>query len=355
LREAGQIISSYRLGFICFVAVPIADGLTHAYATIKWRDGITARCKIALEPSKSDPMAGIEPLLTCFEQSHPDLRRLLDQHVGPAIRAIWSVRRKTVITPDIRRFDFIEFQIAKFVDDPSVRCQDIVYVLDDPLIFEAVLSLCQEVGAFYEVPFRLVCAGCRLGFAAATNLGASLARGGILLLLNSDVLPTTEGWLLELCEAYRTLPCAGAIAPRLIYEDGSTQHEGMRFTRHRPWGDMWVNDHPQKGRRGDIGLAPLEIDALTGACLLLDRTLFHAVGGLCEDYIVGDFEDSDLCLKLLGAGRRNWLVPSVVLYHLERQSQGGAEAPRLRSNLTLYNCWIHNERWNAEISRRIER
>jgi GT2 family glycosyltransferase len=374
LHEAGQIIADYRLGFICFAPVAIPNGQIHAYATISWRDGISARIKITLAAPKSNPMAEIEPILRSFEQTHPDLRRLLDQHVGPAIRAIWSERRKLVTTPDIRsfgsqaaspdvsmiipiygRFDFIEFQIAKFVDDPNIRCQDIIYVLDDPLVFEAVLSLCQEVSAFYEVPFRLVCAGRRMGFAAATNLGASLARGRVLLLLNSDVLPIQEGWLLELCAAYRALPRAGAVAPRLIYEDGSTQHEGMRFVRHKPWGDMWVNDHPNKGQHGDSLEAPLENDSLTGACLLLDRSLFLAVGGLCEDYIVGDFEDSDLCLKLLVAGYRNWLVPSIVLYHLERQSQDRNETPQLRGNLTLLNCWIHNERWNAEISRRIER
>jgi GT2 family glycosyltransferase len=194
-----------------------------------------------------------------------------------------------------------------------------------------------------------------MGFAAATNLGATLARGGLLLLMNSDVLPIREGWLLELCTAARTLSRAGAVAPRLTYEDGSTQHEGMRFVRHRPWADMWVNDHPNKGQHGHSRRAPLEIDALTGACLLLDRSLFQAVGGLCEDYIVGDFEDSDLCLKLLVAGYRNWLVPDVVLCHLERQSQDRNETPRLRTNLSLINCWIHNERWNAEISRRIGR
>jgi GT2 family glycosyltransferase len=75
------------------------------------------------------------------------------------------------------------------------------------------------------------------------------------------------------------------------------------------------------------------------------------VGGLSEDYIIGDFEDSDLCLRLREVGRRNWLVPRVTLYHLERQSQAVAGNPAWRTNLTLYNCWVHHQRWNDMIER----
>jgi len=39
------------------------------------------------------------------------------------------------------------------------------------------------------------------------------------------------------------------------------------------------------------------------------------------DYIIGDFEDSDLCLRAILAGRRNRVAFDIELYHLERQSQ----------------------------------
>jgi GT2 family glycosyltransferase len=368
LRE-GRIVANHRVGFVCLAATPVAAGLTHVYARITWRDGLARRARIALEPVRSDPLAAIAPILDVFLPTHPDLKCLLDHHVGPAIQAIWSQRRRGDGAADIRdfgtqpfqpgvslviplygRIDFIEFQLANFVDDPDMTGNEIIYVLDDPSLFTATLTLCREVGAFYQVPFRLVCAGRRLGFAAASNLGAGLARGRLLLLMNSDVLPTRAGWLADLAAAHQALPDAGAVAPRLIYEDGSTQHEGMRFVRHDPWAGMWVNEHPRKGQPGCGYEAPVEIAALTGACLLLDRSLFASIGGLSEDYIVGDFEDSDLCLRLLAAGRRNWLVPYVVLVHLERQSQ---ELVQGRTNLSLLNCWIHHTRWNADISRRV--
>jgi GT2 family glycosyltransferase len=142
------------------------------------------------------------------------------------------------------------------------------------------------------------------------------------------------------------------VAPKLLYEDNSIQHVGMKFVRYPVWGGMWVNEHPGKGLIDDVGSEPIECDAVTGACLLIDTATYRRLGGLSEDYIIGDFEDSDLCLKLIRAGRRQWVVPSVALYHLERQSQSLVGEQDWRTNLTLLNCWTHHRRWDSIISRR---
>jgi hypothetical protein len=52
---------------------------------------------------------------------------------------------------------------------------------------------------------------------------------------------------------------------------------------------------------------------------------------------------------LLRAGRRNYLAAGVELYHLERQSQNTVGDTQWRTNLTLYNCWLHNDRWHDAI------
>ena len=371
-RAEGVALSSDDLGFMCFVAAPIARDLTSGYFVVSARDDVSVRMKVALPPARQDPVEIIRQVLTSFSQTHRDLRRLLDEHVGPAVRAVWSGRGTTtceplvtqygdlprdppvsIVVPLYGRFDFIEHQLAQFVDDPDVRRSDLIYVIDDPTIYDEVRLSCQELSRFYDVPFRLVYGRRNVGYAGACNLGANLARGRYVLLLNSDVLPKHQGWLAELVRAHQALPQAGAAAPKLLYEDGSIQHAGMTFTRLPIWGDMWVNDHPFKGQPNRAEREPVECPALTGACLLIERDLYRQVGGLSEDYVIGDFEDSDLCLRLLGLGRRNWLVPAVELYHLERQSQDRIGEAAWRINLSLYNCWLHTGRWDNEISRRM--
>jgi GT2 family glycosyltransferase len=72
------------------------------------------------------------------------------------------------------------------------------------------------------------------------------------------------------------------------------------------------------------------------------------VGGFDEVYVIGDFEDSDLCLRLRALGFGCAVDPEVQLYHLERKSQVSSAA-MWRQNLTIYNAWQHQRRWAAAI------
>jgi GT2 family glycosyltransferase len=146
-------------------------------------------------------------------------------------------------------------------------------------------------------------------------------------------------------QLYCSHPDTGLLGAKLLYEDGSVQHAGMAFRRHADWGGLWINHHPFKGQSG-IGLTGVhEPDAVTAACVLVEAALFRELGGFSEDYIIGDFEDSDLCLRARALGRVNRVALDTELYHLERQSQNRVGDNVWRTNLTVYNCWLHNRRW----------
>jgi len=148
-------------------------------------------------------------------------------------------------------------------------------------------------------------------------------------------------------DSYATLPRPGLLGAKLLYEDGSVQHAGMTFRRHAPWGGLWINEHSHKGQSA-VGLTGLrKVHAVTAACALIDAGLYRKLGGLSEDYIIGDFEDSDFCLRAVAAGRHSWVALDIELYHLERQSQARIGDTQWRTNLTLFNCWQHQQRWGA--------
>ena len=73
---------------------------------------------------------------------------------------------------------------------------------------------------------------------------------------------------------------------------------------------------------------------------MICRTLFRDAGGFDEGYVQGDFEDSDLCLRLAARGLQNWYCPEVELHHLEGASYPNEERAR---NL-IYNRWRHTQR-----------
>jgi len=182
------------------------------------------------------------------------------------------------------------------------------------------------------------------GYSAANNAGVAAARAPTLLFLNSDVIPDRAGWLATLGAALRERPGVGAVGPKLLFDDDSLQHAGLYFDRDLQ--GRWFNHHYFKGLPRDFTAAcrPRGVPGVTGACLLMPRAVFEAVGGFCEDYIIGDFEDSDLCLRVRGTGLDIRYAPSVELYHLERRSIGRHQG-YTRGVASEYNCWLHARRW----------
>lgn len=78
--------------------------------------------------------------------------------------------------------------------------------------------------------------------------------------------------------------------------------------------------------------------------MMIHRDAFDAVDGFTEDYVIGDYEDSDLCLKIRKADFDIKYVPDVSLYHFERKSIS-THADYMRGVAAEYNAWLHASRW----------
>ena len=162
----------------------------------------------------------------------------------------------SVVVPLYGRCDFLRYQLAHFADDPDFARVDLIYVVDDPRIVAETLTLASHYESLFRVPFRVVHYGQNLGFAGANNVGAQLARAPLLLLLNSDVLPTGHGWITTLADALLRLPSAGAVGPLLLFADGSVQHAGMQALVDPSLPGFIWNSHPGKGAPWRGGTEP---------------------------------------------------------------------------------------------------
>jgi GT2 family glycosyltransferase len=257
--------------------------------------------------------------------------------------------RASLIVPLYGRFDFVEDQMVEWVRDPAIgRTVELVYVVDDPAIINAFMDEAAALHRLYGVSFRVVHGGANRGFSGANNLGAAESRGDVLVFLNSDAFPRGPGWVESLCAVLEQHPDIGAVGPRLLFADGGIQHAGMRFEWLQEFG-IWANLHPGSGL--DPALDPArgltDVPAVTGACLAVRRGHFERVGGWDTGYVIGDFEDSDLCLKLRSRGLRVVYDPSVELTHLERQSFALLGGGEFRQQVVLLNAHRHQHRWAA--------
>ncbi|CAO3433721.1 glycosyltransferase [Azospirillum doebereinerae] len=255
----------------------------------------------------------------------------------------------SVIIPLYRTLEFLRFQLASFATDPAMAGAELIFVLDSPEQRDEVVHLLRGFHGLYGLPMVLLVQSANFGYSAANNAGVADARASRLLFLNSDVIPDRAGWLTGLVAALDAQPGIGAVGPKLLFDDDSLQHAGLYFERDLQ--GHWYNHHYYKGLPRDFGPAglPRAVPGVTGACLLTTRAAYETAGGFCEDYVIGDFEDSDLCLRIRDAGLDIRYVPSVELYHLERRSIGRHQG-YTRGVASEYNRWLHSIRWDGRMA-----
>jgi GT2 family glycosyltransferase len=328
--------------------ITLKGGITHiVQPDIQYMDTRAARDIVLKLVNGHDVSESM--LMRCIGPAASTLQRKCMEEVS--VKEVYEMGqqienpRVSLSIPLYQRLDFLKVQFATMANDPSMREVEIIYVLDSPWQEAEVRDFLREYAHLYQLPVRLVIMKHNSGYAAASNTGTKYARGEYIVLLNSDVFPGTPGWALKMADFYERTPNIGALAPKLIYEDDSLQHAGMFFAK-TTFPD-WINLHYYKGYPRDYAPAMVSrpVPAVTGACLMMKRSLWEEIDRLSVDYVVGDFEDSDLCLKCAAMGLENWYYADAELYHLERQSVplNNSYADSLAWR---YNARQHTMRWN---------
>lgn len=159
-------------------------------------------------------------------------------------------------------------------------------------------------------------------YSAVNNLGVSHASGEYILLLNNDTQVITVNWMEELL-MYAQREDVGAVGGKLYYADKTIQHAGvvLGLGAHRTAGHSHYKQHRENlGYMGRLCYAQ-NVSAVTGACLLVKKSLFDEVGGLEESFAIS-LNDVDFCLKLREKGYLNVFTPFAELYHFESISRG---------------------------------
>ena len=162
----------------------------------------------------------------------------------------------------------------------------------------------------------------QFNYAAINNFGAKYANGEYLLLLNNDTEVITPEWIEEML-AYAQRQDVGVVGAKLYYEDNTIQHAGIvvGLGAHRAAGHIHYGvPAASKGYMGKLHYTQ-NVSAVTGACLMVKKSIYDAVGGLDEKFAVA-FNDVDFCLRLRDKGYLNIFTPDAELYHYESKSRG---------------------------------
>jgi GT2 family glycosyltransferase len=164
-----------------------------------------------------------------------------------------------------------------------------------------------------------------IGFAAACNIGIHASSAPFLLFLNPDCFfqPSVVATLLA---GLKSDDRVGMVGGLLVNADGSEQGGGRRavptpwrsFVRacglHRfadRWPKLFYDFHLHKQPLPEV---PIEVEAISGACMLVKREAIEDVGPWDEGYFL-HCEDLDWCMRFR---QRDWkilFVPDAPIYH----------------------------------------
>lgn len=166
-----------------------------------------------------------------------------------------------------------------------------------------------------------------IGWTKANNKAikiASKSRGSYFLLLNSDIIVRSRGWLSKMVACAKD-PSVGTVGAKLLYAKGNVQHIGGGI--HPKTLDPY---HPYDHSPANIPVAMKNhiVPFVTGACLLIKRSTLRKVKYL-DEYFEFGFGDVDYGLRVVEAGLKNVVCCDAVLTHLwaytQRKFRGSAK------------------------------
>ena len=201
-----------------------------------------------------------------------------------------------------------------------------------------------KVEAFLEkcdFEYKYIYAVEEFNYSKMNNVGAKVARGEVLLLLNDDIEAEGYEWIRTMA-SYATNKGVGCVGCKLLYPDGKIQHVGISAGIDGPAHKFMGEEDSVKAGAGD-NLVNKNVLAVTGACLAVRKELYDRVGGLYEELKVG-YNDVDLCMNLYENGYRNVLLNDIKLIHHESVSRGVDAKNKVKSERLSYEKAILKNR-----------
>lgn len=177
----------------------------------------------------------------------------------------------------------------------------------------------------------LLCSEKNTGFSGGNNLAIEYAKkqgfnADYVWLLNPDTV-VRENALQELVSFMQANPKVGIAGSRLEDLDGTAQCSAFRF--HTILSELdnglklgLISKLLQKWQVAlPIPDAPVHVDWVAGASMLIRQQLFTDIGLFDDDYFLY-FEETDFCLQAQKAGWSCWYVPASHVVHFAGSSTG---------------------------------
>lgn len=259
----------------------------------------------------------------------------------PSVIVPETSRLASIIIPVFNKAEFTRNCLQSIKDKVGYKNYEVIVV--DNASTDETQSLMNGWTAS-DNRFKYIRNQTNMGFVDACNIGAEFAKGDYIVLLNNDTT-VNENWLEALVDfAERTDDCGG-VGSKLIYPDGRLQEAGgIIFSDANGWnyGRGGNPDHPKFN-------FIREVDYISGASLLVKKSVWEKAGGLDRRYAPAYYEDADLCFSVRKLGYKVYYEPRSSLVHYEGATSGTNLAEGFK-RFQVLNRPKFMEKWKTELA-----
>jgi GT2 family glycosyltransferase len=335
----------FDLALRCIEA--IGSDQIHHIPRVLYHRRVLDRHRVTADAAKSCPgLAGLKALNEHFERVGANANAESAPH-GYRVRYSLPAERPLIslIIPTRNGLTLLQKCVESIIRKTNYEPFEVLIVdngSDDP---ETLLYL-KNISAKEGV--RLIRDDRPFNYSALNNAAVKLARGAIIGLINNDIEVITSDWLTEMA-SHALRPEIAAVGARLWYPDDTLQHGGVILAGGQAW---HVHRNIAKHDPGYMARARhiQSFSAVTGACLIVRRSVYEELGGLNEADLSITFNDVDFCIRALKAGYRNIWTPYAELYHHESATRGEDDTPGKNAHARQELDFMQ-ARWAGELSR----
>jgi len=178
-----------------------------------------------------------------------------------------------------------------------------------------------------------------LGFPRSCNLGIRAVKSEFFVIMNNDI-EVTQNWLTLLLENMEKHQNLGIVGPKTNYVSGPQHDPNAHYNCERELAQYAYTIRNRKPPRLEF------FPRIVFFCVLIRAALYNKIGGLDENFGLGNFEDDDYCLRAKLTHWQTAIDHNVFVHHYGSKTFGklGKGFAKLLEKNKVY----FKQKWTAE-------
>ena len=255
---------------------------------------------------------------------------------GPITIPTFDAISVSIVIPVYNQFEY------------TYNCIDSIIKNTESVKYEIILAddvssdRTKKVGK-YVTNLRVIRNETNQGFLLNCNHAAQAAWGDYILFLNNDT-QVRENWLAPLVKLMEKKQTVGVVGSKLIGADGKLQEAGGIIWRDATGWNYGLGNDPALPEYNYVK----EVDYVSGASLMIRKSLWDEIGGFDTLFAPAYFEDTDLAFEARKRGYKVMYQPLSEVIHFEGVSNGTSEESGIKSYQKI-NREKFREKWSEEL------